>query len=81
MSMQKIVVRAVSAESALLNEAATIPRVNKISTVFPNCPVAANIGNSSSPEVGSGVPVRRANIDNSTPNPRNSRLTGTKANP
>ena len=42
MSTQKQVVRAVRAESALENEAATTPMVNSTTTVCPSTPVAAN---------------------------------------
>ena len=80
-STQKLVVSDVSAESALLNEAATIPMVKSTTTAVPKFPVAANIGSSSSPDAGSGMPWRPANITSSTPSERNSRLVGRKAKP
>ena len=56
MSTQKLVVRAVMAESALEKEAATTPMVNSTTTVVPNMPVAANMGSNSSPDDGSAMP-------------------------
>ena len=44
MSMQKEVVRAVKAESALLNAAAMIPIVKKIRIECPYMPEVQNIG-------------------------------------
>ncbi len=55
-STQKLVVSAVSAESALLKEAATMPTVKKTTTGSPKRPVAANMGNSSSSCVAAVVP-------------------------
>ena len=56
MSTQKLVVRAVMAESALENDAATTPMVKSTTTVVPNWPVAANMGSSSSPDAGMAMP-------------------------
>lgn len=80
-STQKLVVRAVRAESALLNDAATIPIVNSITTVSPNFPEAANIGRSESPDEGRGLPVFVANITSYIPSPKKRALAGTKAKP
>ena len=80
-STQKLVVRAVRAESALLNDAATIPIVNSITTVSPNFPEAANIGRSESPDEGRGLPVFVANITSNIPSPKKRALAGTKAKP
>ena len=71
----------VDAESALENDAATMPMVKNTVTTVPNAPVAANIGSSSSPAAGSGVPSFCASIISSTPSAMNSRLAGTKAKP
>ena len=81
MSTQKLVVRAVSAESALENEAATMPMVKNTVTRSPNEPVAANMGRSSSPACGRGVPFFAASRHKSTPSDIKSRLAGTKATP
>ena len=80
-STQKLVVSAVSAESALENDAATIPMVNSTTTVWPNSPVAANMGRSSSPCCGSATPCRWARMVSRTPSERNMKLAGTKAKP
>ena len=80
-STQKLVVRAVRAESALENDAATMPIVNNTVTTVPRLPVAANIGRSSSPLAGSATPSFPASITSSTPSAINSRLAGTKAKP
>ena len=80
-STQKLVVRAVSAESALLKQAATIPMVNKMVTVVPNFPVAANIGSRSSVLAGNSHPCCWVSMMSNTPKLRNSRLAGTKKKP
>ena len=46
--MQKLVVRAVSAESALEKAAAIIPIINITGTSVPNCPPEASMGKRSS---------------------------------
>ena len=55
MSMQKEVVRAVKAESALLNAAVMIPIVKKIRIECPNMPEVQNIGRISSFNAGSSI--------------------------
>ena len=79
MSTQKLVVMAVSAESALLNDAATMPMVNSTTTAVPSSPVAANMGSSSSLLAGRSTPLACANSTSSTPSDMKSRLAGTKA--
>ena len=74
-------VRAVSAESALENDAATIPMVNNTTTTFPNTPVAANMGNNSSGLAGKDKPFWAAKSDNNTPKNKNKRFAGIKAKP
>ena len=60
MSTQKIVVNEVSAESALENEAATIPRTNKMGmTAMESSPIVkvlTKFGKRSSPLAGRGRP-------------------------
>ena len=71
MSTQKLVVSAVSAESALEKAAAIIPMVKHINTGKPKCPSAANIGKISSPALGIDSPICGANNSNRMPNVRN----------
>ena len=66
-STQKLVVSDVRAESALLNDEATMPMVKKTTTGKPSVPMAANIGSSSSPEDGSVEPLPAASWTRSTP--------------
>ena len=73
--------RAVSAESALENEAAMIPMVKSTTTGIPSTPVAANIGSRSSPEAGKAIPIFEVKRTRRTPRQRNRRLAGTKATP
>ena len=72
---------AVSAESAELNDAATMPIVNSTTTELPSRPEAANMGSSSSPFPGSGSPSFCASIISITPSAMNSRFAGTNASP
>ena len=81
MSTQKLVVSAVSAESAEENAAASTPMVKSITTAWPSSPEAANIGSRSSPCAGSAMPSWRASIESSMPSERKSRLAGRKAKP
>ena len=81
MSMQKEVVRAVKAESALLNAAAMIPIVKKIRIECPNMPEVQNIGRISSFNAGSSICCCDASVSNRTPSERNKKLTGVKAKP
>ena len=81
MSTHQLVVRAVRAESADENEAATTPIVKRTTTVLPSWPVAANIGSRASPEAGNSIPSFFANSISSMPRDRNNRFAGTKAKP
>ena len=55
--MQKLVVRAVRAESALEKADAMMPMVKNTRTACPIAPVAMKSGRSESPLAGRGVPV------------------------
>ena len=81
MSTQKLVVKAVSAESALLNAAAIIPIVNSTNTPFPKWPSAQNKGKMSSPFTGKSIPSRDAKANSRTPTPRNSIFKGMNEKP
>ena len=77
MSIQKLVVRAVNAESALEKAAAMMPMVKNISTANPRWPSAANKGSISSPAAGRGMFSCEANNNSRIPSDRNRKLTGT----
>jgi len=79
MSTQNIVVIEVRAESALENDAETIPKVNKAITKVPDC--ETNIGSRSSPLAGNSWPVRLNNMTKRTPKDKNKRFAGRKAKP
>ena len=79
MSTQYEVVSEVRAESALENDAATMPMVKNTTTAMPSSPEAAKAGSSWSPEAS--TPVRWASIMSSTPRERNSALAGRNATP
>ena len=81
MSMQNEVVKAVSAESALLKAAAMIPIVKNIRMLSPKMPDVQNIGRMSSPNVGKLMSCCVAKDSNKIPNDRNRKFTGVKANP
>ena len=76
-----MVVRAVSEESMVLNDADTMPMMNSSWAVLPNQPEAANMGSSSSGDWGRAMSCWVANCMSRMPRHRKSRLTGTKANP
>ena len=80
-SMQKLVVRAVSAESALEKAAATIPMVKNTIVASPNRPSAAKKGRMSSLFSGKAKPDCEARSRSNAPNERKSRLTGTNEIP
>ena len=80
-STQKLVVKAVKAESALEKAAAIIPIVKHIKTGKPKQPLAAKNGRMSSPPYGIVNPIFGPNNSNRIPKERNSRLTGTNDMP
>ncbi len=80
-STHTLVVRAVSALSALEKLAATMPMVKSTTTVVPNCPEAANMGSRSSPICGKAMPRADDSHTSKIPSTRKRRFTGTKANP
>ena len=81
MSMQKEVVKAVRAESALLNAAAMIPIVKNTKMVLPNSPEVQNMGRMSSLSSGNGMFCCPAKVSSKTPNERKRKFTGVKAKP
>lgn len=80
-SIQKEVVSAVRAESALLNAAAMIPIVKKTRIECHNIPDVQNIGSISSFIAGSSICCWDASATSRTPSERNRKLTGVKAKP
>ena len=81
MSIQKLVVRAVNAESALEKAAAMMPMVKNISTANHPYSSAANKGSISSPAAGRGMFSCEANNNSRIPSDRNRKLTGTNEMP
>ena len=79
MSMVRVVVRAVRAESALEKADATMPIVNSIATVSPNVPVAASPGSRLSARSGTGIPWAEEYMSRRTPRERQMRFAGTNA--
>ena len=79
-SMQKEVVNAVRAESALEKAAAMIPMLKKITTAAPKYCVA-NMGSISSPNAGKAIALAMASTGTTIHSVRNSKVTGMKAMP
>ena len=79
--MQKLVVKAVKALSALEKADEMMPMEKNIKTLSPTPSLDMKSGNNESPFVGKAMPFELKYIIINTPNAKNRKLTGKNTNP